>query len=405
MLAEVFDCLGIWTLNEIRRELWDKEEVEGGDIVQSQQPAQDPFSSFISGGFSSAESEEDEVELEDFEESEEESIEDKSADDLGENKYIDELQPQDKGYRESVVKAVIDKHSEHIAYATKSLFEVVKDPSKQAKDFWEKTLTKWGTEAAKVAKQELRKASARKKAIDDDEKPNKIPSKRRLRKMVERALENDSGPWLDTYIEGFNEVLDEAYDLQIQPMGLSEEDKVAVEALKDRTDGRRTILQARGMESFKNIKKNRTEQIMKLVEQGVRDRKSISQITDDITNKFKEISDSRASTIARTEAMTAISIGKVAAQEDAAEVVGKENLVKVWINLGDERVRGNPGGLYPDSKADHWTLQGETKDLDEPFSNGLDYPRDLNADSFGEVINCRCDMLTVAREDLESLKP
>lgn len=389
--------LGIFTLNEIRTEIWDKEGVDGGDSVQAATPPPgDPFGGLFGGKKLPDPKPVEDVDVE---------VEDKSADELGENKYIDELEPQCKDFREAVVKAVIGKYSDHLAYAAKAQFETLEDPLKDTQKWWEDTLVKWGEKAARIAKKELAKASPQQKATDDDEAPSKVPSKKRLRKMIEKALDGDNTKWLDQYVESFNDVLNEAYDLQIDPVAKGE-NREAIEAIKDRTaDQRRSLLAARGIESFKNIRKSRTEQIMNIVEREIGKKTSLDGIAGKITDTFKEISEDRAKTIARTEALTAVSVGKAAAMENAKEVIGEENLVKVWINLQDDRVRGNPGGLYPNTKADHWTLQGEVKDLDEPFSNGLQYPRDLNADSPGEVINCRCDFLTVARDDFENLQP
>jgi len=51
-----------------------------------------------------------------------------------------------------------------------------------------------------------------------------------------------------------------------------------------------------------------------------------------------------------------------------------------WRNAGDERVRGNPGGLYPDAEPSHWSREGKVYRWDEPPEDG--HP--------GEPIQCRC---------------
>jgi uncharacterized protein with gpF-like domain len=85
---------------------------------------------------------------------------------------------------------------------------------------------------------------------------------------------------------------------------------------------------------------------------------------------------------------------------DASKVI--PDLYKVWVNAGDERVRGNPGGIYPDSKGDHWTIAGEAIPYDKAFGNGLQYPREPGGPPH-EVIRCRCTLIAVSEKDLKRL--
>lgn len=52
----------------------------------------------------------------------------------------------------------------------------------------------------------------------------------------------------------------------------------------------------------------------------------------------------------------------------------------VWQTMWDERVRGNPGGLYPNAKPSHWEREGKTFSWSNPPEGG--HP--------GQAINCRC---------------
>lgn len=74
----------------------------------------------------------------------------------------------------------------------------------------------------------------------------------------------------------------------------------------------------------------------------------------------------------------------------------------MWINAGDDRVRGNPSGLYPDSKADHWALQGEVRSINKKFSNKLMVPKDPDGPPH-EVIQCRCTTIMIPPGDAERL--
>ena len=51
-----------------------------------------------------------------------------------------------------------------------------------------------------------------------------------------------------------------------------------------------------------------------------------------------------------------------------------------WRNSQDIRVRGNPSGLYPNSRYNHWSREGKVYSFDKP-------PPDGNP---GQPINCRC---------------
>ena len=52
----------------------------------------------------------------------------------------------------------------------------------------------------------------------------------------------------------------------------------------------------------------------------------------------------------------------------------------IWRNMDDARVRGNPSGLYPDSKYSHWNREGVVYSYDNP-------PPDGNP---GQPYGCRC---------------
>lgn len=104
---------------------------------------------------------------------------------------------------------------------------------------------------------------------------------------------------------------------------------------------------------------------------------------------------SRTKTIARTEGhrvqQTSTADAQRAAKEQGADVV------KQWDSTLDGKTRES-----------HRRVDGEIRELDEKFSNGLLYPGDPNG-AAAEVINCRCASLTRARwaldeEELEELK-
>lgn len=77
------------------------------------------------------------------------------------------------------------------------------------------------------------------------------------------------------------------------------------------------------------------------------------------------------------------------ARDQAAKFNGNLNRIRqqevgvteyVWWTMQDERVRGNPGGTYPNAKPSHWDRHGKKFTYADP-------PADGNP---GEPINCRC---------------
>lgn len=77
-------------------------------------------------------------------------------------------------------------------------------------------------------------------------------------------------------------------------------------------------------------------------------------------------------------------------------------------DMGADVVKQWDSTLDGDTRESHKRVDGEIRELDEPFSNGLDYPGDPSGGA-GEVIHCRCALLERARwaldeDELETLK-
>lgn len=103
----------------------------------------------------------------------------------------------------------------------------------------------------------------------------------------------------------------------------------------------------------------------------------------------------RAMRIARTEGHRVQVMGAFDAQNKAKEAGA--DVVKQWDAALDGRTRES-----------HARVDGEIRELDEKFSNGLKYPGD-SAGGAAEVINCRCALLQRAKwaldeDELETLK-
>lgn len=115
---------------------------------------------------------------------------------------------------------------------------------------------------------------------------------------------------------------------------------------------------------------------------------SVGDVSAKVREKFTEIEQGRAITIARTETLTAVSMGQYEKQKAFKEEFPEKKLIKQWISSQDDRVRDS-----------HAELDGESVPEDTPFSNGLWFPRDASTEDPSEIINCRCSMSTFAAED------
>ena len=110
-----------------------------------------------------------------------------------------------------------------------------------------------------------------------------------------------------------------------------------------------------------------------------------ASIGRNIRNQYKRwsstdpsvISTSRAMTIARTETTSASGFGGMEGAKQAGEEFDLI-MTKTWISSRDGEVREL-----------HEEIDGETRGIDDEYSNGLQYVGDPNGDA-AEVIQCRC---------------
>lgn len=211
-------------------------------------------------------------------------------------------------------------------------------------------------------------------------------SDKELRKRLLAALNQLEDDYVAGYASTLSQTVEMGYNTSLKlPFDLPDQD--AIEALRDRNAKRRlSLLKARGLDSFANVSKSSTEGIVKLVAGGLENGKSLQEIAAEIKERYsKTEAATRALTIARTEALTAQSVGQAAAMKDLERATG-EKVKKMWINAGDDRVR------------DAHEIEGEIKDMDERFSNGLLYPREPGQPP-ETTINCRCSWVMVPESE------
>lgn len=106
---------------------------------------------------------------------------------------------------------------------------------------------------------------------------------------------------------------------------------------------------------------------------------SIDRIADEIAEKTA-LSNAKASVrYARTSMTAAQNAGRISMLHEAQDMGIK--VKKQWLATLDSRTRDS-----------HASIDGEVKEIDEEFSNGLQYPGDPNG-SAAEVWNCRCTLV------------
>jgi SPP1 gp7 family putative phage head morphogenesis protein len=209
------------------------------------------------------------------------------------------------------------------------------------------------------------------------------PNKRKLKRDIEKKLADKfEEEWQHDVAKTLKQSVELGYDQQLE-VGFNAKAKRELEALRARdAEKRRLVLAARGLDSFANISESHTERIMKQIEDGQAKGESITDIMRRVAKTLGTPGElaGRAETIARTETLTAVSVGQAAAMSNAKELF--PGMKKAWLSAGDARVRDS-----------HAALNGDVIPVDAKFDNGLSYPRDTDSGDASEVINCRCTLL------------
>ncbi|UYO61821.1 phage portal protein [Acetobacterium wieringae] len=121
------------------------------------------------------------------------------------------------------------------------------------------------------------------------------------------------------------------------------------------------------------------DQIKRIISDGMEKGLSNAEIAQNIFDQSQINSIGRAKRIASTEVHNSIIKGNHQAMVDAG--VKK----KKWVTAKDKAVRGND----PKDKANHVVLNGQIRDINKPFSNGLMHPGDPDGPA-KEITECRC---------------
>lgn len=197
-----------------------------------------------------------------------------------------------------------------------------------------------------------------------------------LENLQANEFESISEYLAKSYEEGF---LGTMYDLQGQgiPLVFPIDQAQVLEAIQTETNLSTTLYGAMGKD-IKDLQKKIAGEISRGLTTGM----MYSEISRNIAS-WARIPKNNAMRIARTEAHRIQCKAAYDAQHKAKSKGA--DVVKQWDSTLDGKTRDS-----------HRAIDGEIKELDEKFSNGLEYPGDPSG-AAGEVINCRCALLQRAR--------
>lgn len=130
------------------------------------------------------------------------------------------------------------------------------------------------------------------------------------------------------------------------------------------------------------LKKRITAEVSRAIATGM----TFKQVAKNLENQTR-VGYNKAVRIARTEGHRI----QCSATMDAMETAKEKgcDVVKQWDSTLDARTRDS-----------HAKVDGEIRDINKPFSNGLMYPGDPNGGA-AEVVNCRCALLQRAKWAVE----
>lgn len=202
-----------------------------------------------------------------------------------------------------------------------------------------------------------------------------------LEELNTKQFESISEYLTQCYENGFIGTL---YDLQKQgiPLIFPINQEEVVRAIVHDTKLSKSLYTSLG-EDIDELKKR----IRGELSRGISQAYSYEKIAKNIRNQTS-IGFNKSMRIVRTEGHRITQAATFDAQHKAKEAGA--DIVKQWDSTLDSRTRDS-----------HVAVDGEIRELDEKFSNGLRYPGDP-AGKASEVVNCRCVLLQRARWALEN---
>lgn len=359
------------TLNEVRAEVYSLPPLEGGDELPGKNQFQaSPF------GLSTI------------------------ADQIKSANATELPQQTEQQIKDTPADILIKKNGDWFERHKREIAKAIKDPEKKISQLAIKMFADQSIAVIKKLDKILEKASP-KKAKQGESKEEKF-----IKEIIAAELAGYGSDWLNEYKDIAHGISIAGYVLgQDLPIRLEEKlpeltDKAKKEMKKD--------LEARARRTFELMNEKTTDDVYKIIRRGIDNSDTTQQIANQIAGVYSNADKVlyRADRIARTETLGALSIGQNRLTKEAAKTI--PDLKKLWISTEDNRTRGNPGGLYADSKCDHWGLHGQVVDQDAKFKEPrsgemLDFPRDPGG-SAANVINCRCTFIILPAKEMSQFQ-
>jgi hypothetical protein len=337
------ELLTIMTINEVRKRIWKLDDVAGGDVVQSAIPK--PL-------FGLGLSEDTPLEI---------------TPKIESDQTISE-------YKNLLSFDFKDHHKKAIEKSSEETKKIEKESYAQRFSAATGMITKQIEKALDI--------------INPGQKEDL--NKKQIRKNLDKAFKQMETDYVNEADKDLIGTADLGYDKQVDLVFDGEAKDTLIAAKEKDALGRRKLLTDRNLFSFQSASKTNTENIMFEVERGIKENLSVNDVSKNIVQYMKNNLKWRADTIARTETLSAISVGQQSVLKQA-KASGIKKMKKVWVTAADERVRSG-----------HADAMGQTVSSDMPFTvsgEKIMYPRAAGG-SAGNVINCRCDMLMIPSDEI-----
>ena len=214
-----------------------------------------------------------------------------------------------------------------------------------------------------------------------------IEYQKALKAQVQSILQNLQANEFTTVSEYLTKCYDEGfigtlYELQSQgvPLAFPINQEEVVAAIQHETKLSSTLYAAFDMKDLQ-------KKIASEISRGFSTAATFAEISRNVAS-YAGISKNKAKRIVRTEGHRITETAAHHAQQKAVD--RGADLVKIWDATLDAKTRDS-----------HVKVDGEIREIDKRFSNGLMYPGD-SAGKASEVINCRCRSRTDARWALDA---
>jgi hypothetical protein len=153
------------------------------------------------------------------------------------------------------------------------------------------------------------------------------------------------------------------------------------------------ILAKQAADKVTKVSDTTKRELRQIITESRENQEPVAETAKHIRAYFSELTGDpqnvRSVTIGRTETLSAVSEGQALKKEEVKRQFPKAKLMKAWISPKDP----------PRAREDHIGLDQEGPiPEDKAFSNGLQYPRDPDGEA-EDVINCRCSWIVYAVED------